>query len=156
MLLALLVAAAVAFPLVLAALGVWDGPELSALDLGAAGAEAANGRWQVSELVDGTDAVPLPEGDPIRLRIDTVRAELRGDAGCNPLLGSFTLRREGPASFTLPEPDAVRCDPEAQRRERAVRHVLAGAARWAVDGGRLTVTGPAGHLTLVPAGPVAS
>jgi heat shock protein HslJ len=156
LLLALVVATAVASPIVLAGLGVWDGPELSELDLGASGAGAANGRWRVTEVVDGGDAVPLADGSPIRLRIDTVRAELRGDAGCNPLLGSFTLRPDGAASFTVPDPDAVPCNPEVQRRDQAVRQVLAGTARWAVDGDRLTLSGPVGHLTLEATDPGAS
>ena len=139
--------------LVLAALlaaGRWDGPELSDLDLGAAGADAADGTWIVADLVRDGDRVDVAGGTAPVLVLDTAAAVVTGDAGCNPLLGSFTLRPSGEASFTVPSTRRRRCDATAEAREEAILAALEGVSTWQVDGGQLELSGDGSLLVLTP------
>jgi heat shock protein HslJ len=133
-----------------AIVGWWTPPALAELDLGASGAEQADGLWRVEELAPGGTAVPLVPGTTVVLALDTTTATLRGDAGCNALLGSFTLSPHGAASVTVPSTQRRDCGDALREQERAVRAVLAGATSWQVEDGRLELTGLGGHLVLVP------
>lgn len=149
--LALVVATGAAAPIALAGAGTWDGPDLASLDLGAAGAEEAGGRWVAVSLERDGAAVPLDGADPVVLEIDTVVAALVGDTGCSLLLGSFTLTPDGGASFTVPSTRRGSCPPALAARDDAIRVALADATTWHVTADQLTLSGPATRLTLRPA-----
>lgn len=128
----------------------WGSPDgLDGLDLGAAGVEELDGSWLVDGLAPGGDRVAVVEGSDVVLDLDTATAVLDGSAGCNPLLGSFTLTPSGRASFTVPSARASSCGPALDRQEQRVRRVLAGVQRWDLSGEKLVLSGPAGHLQLI-------
>jgi heat shock protein HslJ len=122
-------------------------PDPAELDLGAAGATEADGVWVAIEVRLGGEVVPL-DGAGVVVELDTATARLDGSTGCNRLLGSFTLRPDGEARFTIPQRGLRDCPPPAQAREDAVLAALDGATRWEVDGDRLLLTGPASQLEL--------
>lgn len=153
---ALLATVVVGVGLVLAAVlgsGRWAAPEVTDLDLGAAGADAADGTWVVAEIVRDDHRVDVAEGTAPVLALDTASAVVTGDAGCNPLLGSFTLRPSGEASFTVPSARQRRCDPAAQAQEEELLAALEGVSTWHVDDDRLVLSGAGSRLVLSPFDP---
>lgn len=125
----------------------WEGPALAELDLGAADADAASGTWSVEELVVDGDTVPLAD-DGVVVDLDTIAAVVTADAGCNALLGSFTLRSSGGASFTVPSARFQPCDPVAGAQEDALLEALARTSTWDGRDGRLVLVGPGARVEL--------
>lgn len=148
---ALAIGAAVAVPIALLGAGHWDGPALNRLELGAAGAPQAHGRWRAESLRADGGTIEIPPDAPVLVDLDTVTATLTGDAGCSPLLGSFTLGADGAASFTVPSARRERCPTPIRSVEEAVHDALGATTSWRRAGQRLVLAGDGTELVLRPA-----
>lgn len=146
---AVVAAAGVSAGLLLAADGgPWGAPDPATVDLGAGAGRIVDGAWTATHIEAGA-AVEVTDPGAVALHLDTASATLRGTAGCNLLLGSFTLTADGRASFTVPSARTARCPAPDTAREEALLAALAGTRSWLSVDGRLELRGPRVAVVLV-------
>lgn len=122
--------------LVIAACG---GPAASPAPSGGNGMVDATGDWRLVEGVDGGVAIPLVEGADITLMVEG--SQVSGRAACNQYGGEIIVDggqvRFGPMSMT-----EMACDEPVMASEAAYLAALGKVGAAAIDGDRLTLSGP--------------
>ncbi len=102
--------------------------------------------WTAEEVVvDGTELTPV-EGVEVTA-VFTADGEVNGSGGCNNYFGSYEASGGGITFGPLGSTQMFCADPPgAMDLEAGYLAALAGAERYTVDGGTLTIESPAGRI----------
>ncbi|MFT7597338.1 MAG: hypothetical protein ACI8TP_000256 [Acidimicrobiales bacterium] len=109
------------------------------------------GSWQVSELVVADTAIDLAQS-PVVIDLSTAQRSVRADTSCHWLYGSFTILRDGSATFTMPGRSTQSCEASDQLVEDALLGALDSVRSWQLVEDRLVFASPTVRLELSPTG----
>ncbi len=103
--------------------------------------------WQLDTLITGDAAQSLIAGSAITLTLTDT--ELSGNAGCNSYHASWSGSPEALAIAPIGSTKMACADPAVTEQEANYVALLQTATSYAIEGNRLTLTGPEGALMFV-------